>query len=216
MRILVDALFGVRDADHPEQLDRALPWPGALFMPMCSFSDSLIWRLIVSTGLSDVIGSWKIMAISLPRIDRTCSSDMLEDVVALEHDFARDDLAGRAGDQAHDRQAGHALAAAGFADDAERLTRHHVEGNIVDGLHHAILGHELGLEILDFQNGSGMPICAVGRAGLGLALGDHARSSLARWVGGGASNECQQRPCGVPLRPPTPGLATGRRSRRKL
>ena len=33
-----------------------------------------IWRLMVSTGLSDVIGSWKIIAMSLPRIPRTSSS----------------------------------------------------------------------------------------------------------------------------------------------
>ena len=30
------------------------------------------WRPIVCTGFSDVIGSWKIIAMSLPRIPRSC------------------------------------------------------------------------------------------------------------------------------------------------
>ena len=45
----------------------------------------------------------------------------LEQVPALEADGAADDAAGRVGDQAQDRQRRHALAAAGFAHDAQRL-----------------------------------------------------------------------------------------------
>ena len=41
---------------------RSLPW--------CSRIDSPIWSPTVNTGLSDVIGSWKIIAISAPRIAR--------------------------------------------------------------------------------------------------------------------------------------------------
>jgi hypothetical protein len=37
-------------------------------MPWCSTSVSAICRPMVSTGLSEVIGSWKIIEISLPRI----------------------------------------------------------------------------------------------------------------------------------------------------
>ena len=36
---------------------------------------SMIWSPIVNTGFSEVIGSWKIIAMSLPRIARICSSD---------------------------------------------------------------------------------------------------------------------------------------------
>ena len=43
-------------------------------MPLCSSSASLIWRPTVSTGFSEVIGSWKIMAMSLPRTFRMSSS----------------------------------------------------------------------------------------------------------------------------------------------
>ena len=35
---------------------------------------SMTWLPTVNTGLSDVIGSWKIMLMSLPRIDRICGS----------------------------------------------------------------------------------------------------------------------------------------------
>src|ERR671928_8012 len=43
-------------------------------MPLCSSSASEIWRLIVRTGFSEVIGSWKIIAMSLPRMRRMPSS----------------------------------------------------------------------------------------------------------------------------------------------
>jgi hypothetical protein len=36
-------------------------------MPMCRRSDSAICSPTVNTGLSDVIGSWKITEMSLPR-----------------------------------------------------------------------------------------------------------------------------------------------------
>ena len=43
-------------------------------MPRCSVKVSLIWRPMLSTGLSDVIGSWKIIDISLPRMARILRS----------------------------------------------------------------------------------------------------------------------------------------------
>ena len=39
-------------------------------MPWCSRMDSPIWSATVNTGLSEVIGSWKIIAISAPRMPR--------------------------------------------------------------------------------------------------------------------------------------------------
>jgi hypothetical protein len=38
-------------------------------------SGSMIWSPIRNTGLSEVMGSWKIMAISRPRMRRICSSE---------------------------------------------------------------------------------------------------------------------------------------------
>src|SRR5881394_1174769 len=42
----------------------------ATSFPWCRRIDSPIWSPTVNTGLSDVIGSWKIIAISAPRIAR--------------------------------------------------------------------------------------------------------------------------------------------------
>ena len=44
-------------------------------MPRWMVSGSMICSPILSTGLSEVIGSWKIMAISRPRMRRISSSD---------------------------------------------------------------------------------------------------------------------------------------------
>ena len=43
---------------------------------------------MVSTGLRLVIGSWKIIAMWLPRTLRIASSGSVEQVAALEHDAA--------------------------------------------------------------------------------------------------------------------------------
>src|SRR5260221_12202483 len=42
----------------------------------CSSSASEIWRLIVSTGFRLVMGSWKIIAMLFPRMERTSSSSI--------------------------------------------------------------------------------------------------------------------------------------------
>jgi hypothetical protein len=43
--------------------------------PWCSRRVSPIWRPTVSTGLSEVIGSWKIIAMSSPRSLRIAASE---------------------------------------------------------------------------------------------------------------------------------------------
>ena len=53
----------------------------------------MIWRPIVSTGFSEVIGSWKIIAMSLPRILPHLVVVELEQVAPVEDDLALDDLA---------------------------------------------------------------------------------------------------------------------------
>ena len=44
-------------------------------MPLCSCRISPIWASIVCSGLSDVIGSWKMIEMSLPRMPRISRSD---------------------------------------------------------------------------------------------------------------------------------------------
>ena len=88
--------------------------------PWCRRSVSAIWSPIVSTGLSDDIGSWKIIAISLPRIARICRGAR-QQVLPLIQDRAARHPRGGALVQPQDRERGDALAAAGFADDADAI-----------------------------------------------------------------------------------------------
>ena len=53
---------GLGDADKLEHRDRRARAP-RLAMPRCARSTSVIWRADVRNGLSEVIGSWKIIAI---------------------------------------------------------------------------------------------------------------------------------------------------------
>ena len=107
---------------------------------------------MVSTGLSDVIGSWKIIEMSLPRSARISASGSVEQIPPLEADCAADDAAGRRLDQPQDRQRGDALAAAGFADDAQRLAGAQRKRDAVDRAHDAVAGEEIGLQIVDLEN----------------------------------------------------------------
>ncbi len=103
----------------------------------CSMIASAIWSPAVKTGLSDVIGSWKIIEMSAPRRLRSRFASAWVDVLAVEQDRAAGDAARRVGDKAHDRQRGDRLAAAGFADDPQRLARHQVETDAVERRHAA-------------------------------------------------------------------------------
>ena len=47
-------------------------------MPMCMRSTSVSWKPTVNTGFSEVIGSWKIIEMSAPRILRNSSWSELD------------------------------------------------------------------------------------------------------------------------------------------
>ena len=64
--------------------------------PWCSRTVSAIWSPTVMTGLSEVIGSWKIIEISLPRMRRISSFAEAGEIRAAETDLAADDAAGAA------------------------------------------------------------------------------------------------------------------------
>ncbi len=76
---------------------------------------------MVSTGLSEVIGSWKIIAMSLPRTPRIVFFAQRQQIDAGKPDRAAGDAAGRIGHKSHQGKRGDALAAAGFANDRQRL-----------------------------------------------------------------------------------------------
>ena len=67
VRVLVDPLLRLRDADQVEQLDRPRRRLLLLSAVVHLRTASAIWPPTVNTGLSAVSGSWKIIAISPPR-----------------------------------------------------------------------------------------------------------------------------------------------------
>ena len=75
----------------------------------------------------------------------------LEDVRTIEHDRALHDLARRHRDEAHERESGHGLAAAGLADDPERFARRDLERHTVDRTDDAVARKELRVEVSDLQ-----------------------------------------------------------------
>src|SRR5207249_7897463 len=79
----------------------------------------------------------------------------VQEVPAVVEDLAFDDAAGRLGDQPHDAEGGHALAAARLAHHAQRLAGLDVEVDAVDGADHALVGEEVGLEASDVEQSLG-------------------------------------------------------------
>ncbi len=73
--------------------------------------------------------------------------------------------------QAHQRDGQARLAAAGFADDAQRLALGEIEGDAVDGAQRATLGGVLDGQVADFEQGH------QSRRSLGLTIGSMASAS---------------------------------------
>ena len=73
------------------------------------------------------------------------------EVAALPHDAAFDDAAGRHLDQLQHGHRGDGLAAAGFADDAQRLAPVDGEVHAVDRAHHAVVGPEVRFQSADLE-----------------------------------------------------------------
>ena len=148
VRILGGPALGLRDLHQLQHLHRALASPSARPSFWCSCTHSAICRPTLSTGLSEVIGSWKIIEMRSPRMRAHLLLAQREQVAAA--------VAHRAGmaprrhrHQAQDRERGDALAAARFADDAERLAVVHREGDAVDRAHRADQRGEGGAQVLD-------------------------------------------------------------------
>src|SRR5262249_1592635 len=71
---------------------------------------------------------------------------------APESDRAGDDLAGRIGHEPHDRKRRRALAAAGFADDRERLSCAQKKRHVVDGVDGVLAHGEYRAEPVDLEH----------------------------------------------------------------
>ena len=128
--------------------DRALARVRSAASPSCRASTSPIWAPTVCSGLSAVIGSWKIIAISPPRIDAHLRLALRAQVAAFEDDPAR---RGRAVDQAEDRQRGDRLARSRLADECELLAGSDRERDVVDDR----VGAEAHRQVLDREQRRG-------------------------------------------------------------
>ena len=165
MRIGLQPPSRFRDADQrPAARSRGPMAPPGDRPRGGSVTASAIWSPTLWTGLSEVIGSWKIIEISLPRIARISCSGRVEQIPHRARPgpgTGREpaDLAlRRRRRQAHDGEAGDALARAGLAHQRQRLARPDREGNIVDGRHLATVGPEGDGEVCGHRERMGIHV----------------------------------------------------------
>ena len=123
---------------------------------LCVSTASEIWSPIVNTGFSDVIGSWKIIAISPPRSARSSFFGILTRSLPLVQRLAGRDAAGRHGNQPEHGEHRDALARSRLADDAEHLAGMEVVADPGDRLDDPVLGAELDRQVTDLR-GSARP-----------------------------------------------------------
>src|SRR5258708_17596053 len=109
---------------------------------------------------------------------------LAQELLAFEQPLTAGNASGRLRHQAHDRQRGDTLAAAGLADDAERLAAGEIEADAVDGAEFAGAAAEIGAEIAHAEQRrfarlrrSGHPAAALGSTG--KTIGDISSTDLA-------------------------------------
>ena len=140
VRVGVHAPGRIGDADELEQLDRARSRALALDTSWCARIASSDLRCRRGrSGCSEDSGSWKTIAISLPRIARSSLLGQREQVAALEEDAPGHARALRARETQHAERSD-CLTRARLADDPERLPARSCEGDPVDGVHDAVFG----------------------------------------------------------------------------
>ena len=131
VRVGGEPLLGVADADRARRSRmraRAAapvrPWCSARLSPSCF---SMVW-----SGLSEVIGSWKMKLMSLPRVRRRVRSSAVGHLGAAVADRAGD--VGVVGEEADGGERGDRLARAAFADEGEGLAGVELEADAAHGL----------------------------------------------------------------------------------
>jgi hypothetical protein len=121
VRIVAGAAVGLGDGDIIHGLNGKLPRLRASERVPCASTASAIWSPTRMTGLSAVMGSWKIMAMREPRNWRMESAGKGGEI-ADRAVFGEEDVAGNTclrRKQAHDGEGRDRLAGAGFSDQAE-------------------------------------------------------------------------------------------------
>ena len=127
-------------------------------MPRCCSSVSVICRPIVSTGFSEVIGSWNTMPMSPPRTFAHLGIREFIRSRPANTNLTSRDASGRIGDQPQDRQRADRLARAAFADDGDGLAGIDGVGDAVDRAHDSRTGAELGVQIVRLPGVAAIPL----------------------------------------------------------
>ena len=106
---------------------------------------------IVSVGLSDVIGSWKIIAISRPRMSSSFRSASFVRSRPSKRTSPETISAGGFGIRPMIESAVTDLPQPGLADDPERLALLDREADAVDRAHGALAREEVRAQVVDFE-----------------------------------------------------------------
>ena len=149
--ILRQAPRRIGDADHARASPPRGRGPAAVVMPRWISSPSVSCRPIVSTGFSDVIGSWKIMPISRPRMRRISSSASVRRSRPLKRIWPPTIRPAGGATSRMMLSALTRLAAAGLADQGDGLALGHVPGHAVDRAHDARACLKVGLKLANLQ-----------------------------------------------------------------
>ena len=150
VRVLLGASLGVRDLDEAKHLQGAL----ARLRP----TDMAVKH----EGFGDLVADLQDRIERRHRLLKDHGDIVAADgahlgfaegheVAAEQPDAAADDFPRGPRNEPHDRQGRDALAATGFADDAEHLAGMHRIGDVVDGAHDPVAIVEIGSQIVDLQ-----------------------------------------------------------------
>src|SRR5262249_15582370 len=147
MRVIVDAAPRRGDADHLEQLDRAVARGPTVhvFVQLQGLADlapdrqhGIQRRHWILENHGDVIAADTAHLLVVE----------LQQVAPVEQHLTAHDAPWRRRDEAHEGERAHALAAATLAHEAERLALSQNVGDTVDRVHHTVLSGELGPQIV--------------------------------------------------------------------
>ena len=89
VRVVAEPLRRRGNADAVQHLQRAQALLARRRARSCARSVSMIWSPMVNTGLSEVIGSWKIIEMPWPRMRSSRASDIVVSTCAVEAHLAR-------------------------------------------------------------------------------------------------------------------------------
>ena len=167
VRVIVEPVGGLRDADHAQQFDGAL---AGLLLVHAHVQFQRLGELAadrqhgVEARHRVLKDHGDLRAAHVADLFRR----HLEQVLALEERLPAGNLAGRFGDQTQEREHADAFAAAALAHNAQGLAFVHFIADAVDRVDESLAGMELGFEVLDLkQSGHSFLHSKIGSAGSG-------------------------------------------------